>query len=137
MEYEHTDFNEFEINGLSFNIPTDYELKDSGETGDAFFSKFVHEYDSTYTSNGRTRTVEKTININAYVYKTKSVQQVVSTISSEGWDAKNDSYGSYSGYKLERFGHEGGWFVFEKDGKTVALYWERKAIGQNIEKIIN
>jgi hypothetical protein len=49
----------------------------------------------------------------------------------------NDSYGKYSGYRLERFGYEGGWFIFEKDKKTIALYYERKAIKDNIEKIIS
>lgn len=142
MEHTYTDFNEFEIAGLSFNIPTDYELSATGENGDVFFNKFFDKYNTTSSSrtgSGRTRTTttEHTVFIEAYVYKSKSVQQVVSSISSEGWGVHNASYGKYSGYRLERFGHYGGWFIFEKNGKTVALYYEQKAIKDNMEKIIS
>jgi hypothetical protein len=141
MEYTYADFNEFEVDGILLNIPTEYKLTATGENGGAFFNKYFNKYNTTSSSrtgSGRTRTTttEHTVFIEAYVYKSKSVPQVVSSISSEGWDVYNTSYGNYSGYRLERFGHYGGWFIFEKEGKTVALYYDQKAIKDNMEKII-
>jgi len=133
MQYTYTSFNEFEIDGVSFNIPSDYKLSTSGEDEDTFYNGYF----TTYTSSSRGSSRTTNIYIRIFVYKNKSVQQVVSSISSEGWDVHEASYGNYSGYRLEQFLFEGCWFIFEKDGKTVAFYCERKAIKDNIERIIS
>jgi len=137
MPYTYTSFNEFEIDGISFNIPSDYELATAGEDGDTFFNKYITEYTTYYYGgDGNSEEITKHINLEVYVYKNKSVQQVVSSISSEGWSVHDSSYGTYSGYELGRPLFDGCWFIFEKDGKTVAFYCERKAIKDNIERII-
>ena len=133
MEYEIDSFNKHEVAGISFNIPSEYELNKTGDKGDAFFTNFISEYEVRYDDITDT----KYINLLVNVYKNKSVQQVVSEISSEGWDARSETYGKYTVYILGRFGHDGGWFIFEKDGKTVAFHCERNYIIQNIEKIIS
>ncbi|MDR2967588.1 MAG: hypothetical protein LBU74_06535 [Methanobacteriaceae archaeon] len=136
MQYTYTSFNEFEIDGVSFNIPSDYELSAAGEDGDSFFNKYITEYTMYYGDGEDREEITKYINLEVYVYKNKSVQQVISSISSEGWSVHNTSYGTYSGYELEHPMFEGCWFIFKKDGKTVAFYCERKAIKDNIERII-
>lgn len=129
-------FNEFVTDGVAFNIPTDYELNGTGENGDAFFTKYVYEYTTSYGEKSE-NSITKYRYIEIYVYKNKSVQQIVSNISSDGWNVHNASYGNYQGYRLERPLFEGCWFIFVKDGKTVGVYCDTKYARENMKGIIS
>lgn len=110
-------FNKVTIGGVTFNISSKFELYNATETKDAFVNIYSHYY--TYGNDG-----PSTRYITISVYKNKSVQQVVSNIStSDGIDAKAVTYGKHSGYWFNEdlFKSRSYYFIFEKDGKTVAI----------------
>ncbi len=128
---EEVNFNDATIGGLEFKIPNMYKLYDTNENRDAFFNTYKHEHHTRHDAANSVSYLE------IYVYKSKSVQQVVSSISSEGWYVHNASYGDYSGYRLERPVFKGCWFIFKKNGKTIGIYGSNQFIRDNMKKIIN
>jgi len=103
---------ETDIDGITFNIPIDYGLSDSGENENSFYKRYTDEFGAI---------------IQIYVYKTKSLEEVLSDFRStesqkNGWNIdQNISFGNYSGVQVNWRGSPY-FFIFEKDGRTVAIH---------------
>ncbi|MCL2687876.1 MAG: hypothetical protein FWE58_05015 [Methanobrevibacter sp.] len=129
-----------------------YKITSTIEEDGAFFQKWEYSWEDNSARPGYGRDKKHTIEI--YVFKDKTIEHVASEFEAQEkkWKIKSGvSYGNYSGYLIQKKGLVKStpyWFLFVKDGKTVAVHdnGEKLEHGEkplfkdyfkiNIEKII-
>jgi len=131
-------FEETSVDGISFNIPNPFLLADTGENLTYYYKEFQYEdeieEDKYYTYS-----------LDIYVFKDLTVDQALSYFEFDsGWKINRDiTYGDYSGVRVDIIvmplrNKVPQWFIFEKDGKAVAIFTDEEWIFKKwMEAIIN
>lgn len=140
VEFDH----EVEVGDFNFYIPPgDYQLTDYKNTKEYVTKTYEYEYRETETDSHGTRTTTNYHDImQIIVYKEKSTSDVLKSYKSESdkWELKNGViYGNYTGTVVSEkgwFGLTPRWFIFTKNGKTVAIFYNLDT-HTDFEKVMN
>lgn len=134
-------YEEISVGGLTFNIPQGYVLTDLGEDSVSAYQK----YEDVPARHDSKKYNTPTYYLEIYVFYDTTVEQVIFEQKfDDDWKIERDiAYGKYVGVRVDvivqPFGNTSPqWYIFEKDGKTVALNLDNEAVFKHgIEKIIN
>ena len=129
---------ETEVFGLDFNVPSLYDLVDSGGDSVSGFRKYEYEQKSDDSP-------DHTYYLLICVWQDMTVDEVVSALEfDDGWEiVPNITYGNYTGVRADIIvlpfrNTVPQWFFFEKEGKSVAVFLDNQAhFKKGIETIIS
>lgn len=115
--------------GLDFYVPQGYALKDSGEDAVCIYQKYEDAPRASDDSNTPTYYLE------FYVFESMTVYEALSYLAfDDSWELRPGiTYGEYTGARADVIvlpfrNTVPQWFLFEKGGKTVAVFWDNGAM---------
>ncbi len=129
------------VGGLAFGLPQMFSPVDSGDEDMIAFRRYEYESETGSYDNRRWTTYC----LDIYVFQEMNVEQATAYLGiGERWEIVRDiSYGAHNGIRADitvmPFGNTvPQWFIFEKEGKTAAVFLDNEALFKSeIGKIID